>query len=247
MILITSSSAAERSALAGLCSSRGWITAEYADIRGSLRAMERATPKVIVTRHKLPDGFSDDLIQRARQAGHAPGTRVVILAPATLQANAEARQILLGADCVLRDPIRTEVLCAYLERLQGLAAANVPAAQGAARRPLILARATLDPAERRLSFQGRSVRLTPREVSLGEALLRHRGMVVPYETLFLEVLERKYSGDTSNLRVLLGKLATSFAKLGLDLRRWVEVIPKAGHKLRLQPTGRVQPHRARRA
>lgn len=235
MILIVTSSAAERSALAALCASRGWITSEHSEVRSSLRALERITPRVIITRLKLVDGFSDDLIQRTRQAHPANRSQVVVLSTANLPADAEARQILLGATCVLRDPIRSEVLCAYLERLQGLAAPQPSRARRPSRRPLVIARASLDPAERLLSFGGRRIRLTPREVSLCEALLRQRGSVVSYETLFLEVLERRHPGDTSNLRVLLGKLASSFGRLGIDLRRWVEVIPKAGQKLRVSP------------
>lgn len=239
----------ERAALAALCASRGWICSEQNEVRGSLRAMERVAPSVILTRHRLSDGFSDDLMRQARRTGTRRPARILVFAPATLPAQAEARQISLGADAVLRDPIRSEVLCAYLERFLGLAELSGTQSRAGCRRRLPIARASLDPNERLLRFRGRSIRLTPRESSLCEALVRNRGQLAPYETLFLEVLDRKFTGDTSNLRVLLGKLAHSFARLGIDLRRWVDVIPKAGHKLLAHPhpTGRPPAPRRQRS
>jgi DNA-binding response OmpR family regulator len=243
VILIAVSSADERSALAALSASRGWITSEHADLHSSRRAMERAAPRVIITRLKLIDGFSDDLLRHVRQGPETRRIRALVLAPASLTPEAEARQVLLGADCVLRDPIRSEVLCAYLERFLTSSRSPASRAHTTGHRLLNFAGATLDPSERMLTFRRKSIRLTPREASLCEALVRNRSQLVSYENLFLDVLDRKFSGDTSNLRVLLAKLAHSFARLGFDLRRWIEVIPKAGQKLLAHPRPSPQPAR----
>ena len=76
-----------------------------------------------------------------------------------------------------------------------------------------------------------AVKAMRRIATAAEALATRTGEVATYETLYAEVLERRFRGDTSNLRVLLGKLAASCAAIGADLRAWVEVIPKSGYRL----------------
>ena len=56
--------------------------------------------------------------------------------------------------------------------------------------------------------------------------------MVSYETLYDKILHRSFGGDTSNMRVLLGSLAASAARIGLTVRSWVEVIPKSGYRYR---------------
>jgi DNA-binding winged helix-turn-helix (wHTH) protein len=74
------------------------------------------------------------------------------------------------------------------------------------------------------------VSLTPREVLLVEVLAGSKGQIVTYETLYSEVLGRRFRGDTSNMRVLLGKLGSSIRPLGLTLQHHVDVIPKTGYR-----------------
>ena len=78
----------------------------------------------------------------------------------------------------------------------------------------------------------RTARLTPREVELVECLVATEGEIATYETLFSEILNRPFQGDTSNMRVLLGKLTDSAAGIGLAVRDWVDVIPKLGYRYR---------------
>jgi hypothetical protein len=55
--------------------------------------------------------------------------------------------------------------------------------------------------------------------------------------LYSEILGRRFAGETSNMRVLLGKLGKTTAKVGLDVRQWVEVIPKLGYRYRSGASG----------
>ena len=102
----------------------------------------------------------------------------------------------------------------------------------AARSPVRLAFAggELRPDDRTLRRGRRTLSLTPREAGLAEALAARPGEVVSYETLYGEILGRRFRGETSNLRVLLGKLAATCRRGGIALRGWVEVIPKAGYR-----------------
>lgn len=237
MILVLSSAARERSALVTLAESAGWVTTEAGGLREARRMLARQTPRVIVARHQLVDGFADHLVREI--GADTPGRpRLIILASPGIAATEEARQVSLGADCVLRDPVRSEVLLAYLARYLRRAGADRAPSTRASRR-LAFAGGELRPADRTLRLGGRTRTLTPREAALAEALAMRPGEVVTYEMLYGEVLDRRYRGDTSNLRVLLGKLAASCGALGGDLRAWIEVIPKTGY--RLHPRRRLRP------
>ena len=232
-----SSAGRERSALVTLSESAGWVATEAGGLREARRLLARQSPRVILARHQLSDGFADHLL---REIGpETPGRpRLIILASPGLAAAEEARQISLGADCVLRDPVRSEVLLAYLARYLRRKEQDRSAS---ARAPSVLAFAggELRPEDRTLRLRRATRTLTPREAALAEVLAARPGEVVTYETLYGEVLGRRSRGDTSNLRVLLGKLAASCGELGGELRAWVEVIPKAGY--RLHPRRRPRP------
>ena len=230
MILVLSSTPRERAALIALAESAGWMVAGADSLREARRILRRQEVRTVVARHTLVDGYADHLAREFATADRGRPSRLIMLASPGMPATEEARQVTLGADCVLRDPVRSEVLLAYLARyLRRDESERGPAA----RRPnrLVFAGGELTPDDRTLRLGGRLRTLTPREAGLAEALATRPGEVATYETLYAEVLERRFRGDTSNLRVLLGKLAASCAAIGADLRAWVEVIPKSGYRL----------------
>jgi DNA-binding response OmpR family regulator len=144
----------------------------------------------------------------------------------------------------LRDPIRTEVLVAYISRYLSQPATSVLGGNAPSTPTLQFAGATLHLTDRTLRNAHGGVVLTPREVELVELLVRCEGRVVSYDMLYSEILERRFRGDTSNLRVLLGKLATTTRPLGLAARDWIEVIPKSGYRYHPRtPKGDVFPGR----
>lgn len=239
MILIVSSSARERSALLALCESAGWVAAPAESLRAARRHLLRHEARVVVARHALDDGHADHLLSGPEGNARGTAARLIVLAGAALPATEEARLVLLGADCVLRDPVRTEVLLAHLSRLlRRDAGKGRPGPRSTAR--LRFAGAELRPDDRTLRHGSRTLTLTPREAELAEVLSARPGEVVTYDTLYAEILGRRFRGDTSNLRVLLGKLTATCRPLGIEVRDWVEVIPKAGyrHHARPQPGGR---------
>jgi DNA-binding winged helix-turn-helix (wHTH) protein len=92
--------------------------------------------------------------------------------------------------------------------------------------------AVFNPVDRTVRIDGQTICLTPREARLIEFLAESPGTVVTYETLYIEILGRTFGGDTSNMRVLLGKLAGSLKQVGISVRACVDVIPKAGYRYR---------------
>jgi DNA-binding response OmpR family regulator len=226
MIAIISSDSRERTAFQNLCATRGFDVGTNDTIQSFRRSLEAARPRVVVTRFKLTDGYSDDVLSALRTAALAP--KVIVLVAAN--SPQEARQIALGADCVLRDPIRPDVLLEYISKYRVREPGSKSTHNTA--NVLTIAGATLEPAERRLSFDGGTVSLTPREVSLARRLAASPGEILSYDDLFDDVLGRPFRGDTSNMRVLLGKLCGTAATIGLDLRACIEVIPKTGYRYR---------------
>lgn len=190
-----------------------------------------------LTRLRLNDGYSDDLISGLKQNNHGPVTRVVVLLPSETLPSVEARQIRLGADCTLRDPVRTEVLLEYLAKFRSRRhAAGASATPPKTSFPFAGTR--VDRVDRQIVHGKRITRLTPREIDLAEALVAAEGQVASYHDLFSEILGRRFRGETSNLRVLLGLLDASTQRVGVKLRDWVEVIPKLGYRYRSTTSAR---------
>lgn len=230
-----SSSTRERAALLSLCESAGWVASGADTLRTARRALIRLEPRVIISRHVIEDGHADHLLRDFATGARGVAPRLVVLGGPAMPASEEARQVTLGADCVLRDPVRTDVLLAhlsrYLRRNPGTPRATAP---GQAR--MAFAGGELRPDDRTLRRGRRKLTLTPREAELAEALASRPEAVVTYEILYAEILGRRFRGETSNLRVLLGKLAGTCRTIGIELRDWVEVIPKSGY--RYHPVGR---------
>jgi len=229
LIAIVSDSTPERIAFVSLCESRGWVYIECSSVHAFKQFLRRTRPTVILTRDQFTDGFSDHIIAAVNSGGFASTTKTIVLAGAGMTPAAEARQIALGADCVQRDPVRSEVVVAYIAKYLGSPRQTTSSVGPPGPTELEFAGVPFDPIERNLGLGQQKITLTPREAALVDVLIHHQGRLVSYETLFSEVLERRFNADTSNMRVLLGKLNTSTQLIGIDARDWVQVVPKTGY------------------
>ena len=116
MIVIISSSAHERVAFAALCESRRWACLECDSVHAVRKALQQFRPHVVLTRHQLNDGYSDDVVAILAAAALLPAVKIIVLLGPGASPAQVARQVALGADAVLRDPVRTEVLVEYLAK-----------------------------------------------------------------------------------------------------------------------------------
>lgn len=226
MILIVSSSHREAALLAALCEQRAWPCEACTSISAAVRLAERNDPRVVVVRQRLSDGYSDDILASLKRLEASSTTRVIVMVPADCSIQQEARQVKLGADSVFRDPVRLEVLFEYLARYR---TESTPVTAQAAPPSYEFARVEVFPHEHRLVCAGKSIHVAPQEIGLLRLLSRSAGKVTPYPLLYSELFNQRFAGDTANCRVLLGKITTSFRRLGIDLRRHIEVIPKSGY------------------
>ncbi len=216
--------------MASLCESNGWPTIECQSVRSALRSLQRHQPRVVVTRHRLEDGYSDDIIAALATREQRLVTRLIVLLDAGVPSAVEVRQVGLGADCVLRNPIRTDVLIAYVRKYLTAAPASRTATARAGEVFIDFCGGTFAPMTRTLKYGGDLLSVTPRESVLIELLAQDPGTVASYERMYSEILGRRFRGDTSNMRVLLGKLAASCRTIGMAIRPQIQVIPKTGYR-----------------
>jgi DNA-binding response OmpR family regulator len=230
MIAIISSNTRERAAFAALCESNGWPAFECGSVRKLGRLLPQMRPDVIVMRRKLGDGYSEDVFALLEKVGLRDFTRVIVMVEAGTPSAHEARQVELGADVVHRDPIRADVVSSYIARFRTATSRGSQRAVDRRSESLPFAGANVDVVKRTLNHSGKTVGLTNREVELIQFLFEAGGNVVTYDMLYSEILGRRFRGDTSNMRVLLGKLSASFRAVGIGFRPCIEVIPKTGYR-----------------
>ena len=233
MIYIVSSIAREADILAALCEQRAWPSQACRRVADFVTAADKAPPHAVIVRQRLEDGYSDDVLAHLGTRETPRNIPVIVLASADCPVKMETRQIALGADHVFRDPVRIEVLLEVLNRRRSRSSATraLPAAAPSYK----FAGAEVFPHEHRLTRRDRTVRTTPKVIEFVQILHRHADQVVPYTTLYHELFARRFSGDTSNCRVLLAKADAAFKRLGVHLRRHIEVIPKSGYLYRPRP------------
>ncbi|PTY01078.1 winged helix-turn-helix domain-containing protein [Opitutus sp. ER46] len=231
MIAIVSSNPAERLALSSLCESRSWPHLECESVRAFRALLGHTLPRVVLVRNRLEDGYSDDVFAALKSAGLLPSTKTIVLLAAGTSSAQEARQVALGADCVHRDPARADVLVEYLDRYRAAPGTDRQAElPRAVTRTFPFASAVVRPSTRTIECDGRKTTLTPRELAFAELLSERHDDVVSYHAMYSELLGRRFAGDTSNMRVLLGKLGQSLERIDLNVRDWIEVIPKTGYR-----------------
>lgn len=199
-------------------------------IRSFAGMVLREVPRLIIVRQRLEDGYSDDVLRIIAEFQVRLRTRVIVLLPANAAPASLVRQIELGADCVQRDPVRSDVLLAYVGRYLREVNGGGASEPGNQPRTTKFADATWRADERSLTLRSKKIVLTSREAMLVELLVRSKGEVVSYETLYSEIIGRSFDGDTSNMRVLLGRLGASLGAVGCSLRDWIEVLPKNGYR-----------------
>jgi two-component system, OmpR family, response regulator len=105
----------------------------------------------------------------------------------------------LGADDYLIKPFSFVVLIARLRAL---------VRRGAPERPAVLTAGDLelDPARHRVTRSGEELALTPREYSLLEFLMRHRGVAVSKSEIVRSVWDTNFDGDDNIVEVYIGYL-----------------------------------------
>ncbi len=192
------------------------------DGASGLEAMARDRPDVLILDLGLPDMDGTEVIRGVRGWTSTP----IIVLSAWGQESQKVAALDAGADDYVTKPFGMDELLARLR-------AAVRRASPAPDEPVVAAGDfTVDLAAKRVTRDGRDVRLTPTEWQLLEVLVRNSGRLVSQRQLLHEVWGAGYETEGNYLRVFVAQLRR---KLESDPSRPRYLLTEAGMGYRFQP------------
>ena len=165
-----------------------------ADGRSALQAVREDRPDVVVLDLGLPDVTGVEVLRQLRGWSTVP----VVVLSARAESTEKVQALDLGADDYVTKPFGMEELLARIRAAARRAGSDVPVLEAG---DLVI-----DLPARRVTRDGRVVRLTPTEWGLLEMLVRVPGRLVTQRELLHEVWGPSYGTETNYLRVYVGGL-----------------------------------------
>jgi two-component system, OmpR family, KDP operon response regulator KdpE len=187
----------------------------------ALAALAARPPDAMVLDLVLPDGRGIDVCEEVRRWSRLP---ILVLSAVGDEAE-KVRALDAGADDYVTKPFGTDELLARLRAVlrRSTEIAGTPRVE--------IGELTIDLQDRRVTFAGRDVHLTPIEFDLLRVLAQHRGRLVTHRQLLREVWGPEYGAETHYLRVHVAHIR---AKLEPDPARPRSLVtePGVGYRLR---------------
>jgi len=175
---------------------------------------------ILVLDRRLPDGDGLEVCRRARERGFRQS---ILMLTAMDHAEAELEGFAEGADDYLGKPFDLEVLAA---RARALLRRN----QVRAPRELKAGDLRLDPG-RRLAWRGEEqLKLTSREFTIMELLMRSPGAVISREEILEQAWGEREEPMSNTIDVLVGRLRRKLDRRGRPSR--IETLRGMGYRLR---------------
>lgn len=200
---------------------RGYEIVCAHDGREALRMFDENVFQMIILDLMMPglDGF--EVCRAIREQADVP----ILVLSALGQEKDIVRALDLGADDYLTKPFGVSELLARVRAVLRRRAAGAPSLQP----PLGVDGLTIHFAERRVTVEGRVVRLTPTEFNLLAYLASHRGCVLTHRALLQAVWGPEYGEETDYLwtyvRRLRGKLESD-----PNAPRYLHTEPAVGYR-----------------
>ncbi|WP_454698191.1 response regulator [Arthrobacter humicola] len=186
---------------------------------------EKNHPDLIVLDLGLPDINGVDVITRIRRSSSTP----IIVLSARHGSVDKVRALDAGADDYVTKPFGLDELLARLrvaERRLGTSDA------GAQDVTIDVGDFAVDLANRKVTRDGATVRLTPREWAILELLVRNPGRLITQQQMLAKIWGPGYEGETHYLRVYMGQLRR---KLEAHPARPSHLLTEAGMGYRFEP------------
>jgi two-component system KDP operon response regulator KdpE len=187
----------------------------------ALRLIATSAPDVIVLDLGLPDMDGKDVLIEARKFSKCP----IIILSARDQETEKIAALDLGADEYVEKPFAIgEFLARLRAALRHSAPDHAPAPRYEAEGVVV------DLDKRRVTRDGQSLKLTPKEFDLLTVLVRHAGRVVTHRQILAAVWGPAHADDTQYLRVFVGQLRAKIEP-NPDLPRLILTEPGIGYRL----------------
>ena len=200
----------------------GYAVETAADGGTALRAASHRPPDLMVLDLGLPDLDGAEVLRELRRWSSLP----VLVLSARHGSSDKVDALDAGADDYITKPFGLDELLARLRALLR----RVPEPESA---PTVAASSfTVDLAQRRVSRDGDTVRLTPTEWNILELLVRNAGKLVSQQQLLTQVWGQAYAKETQYLRVYLAQLRR---KLEQDPAKPRHLHTEAGMGYRFDP------------
>jgi DNA-binding response OmpR family regulator len=194
------------------------------DEAGSVEAAEELLDlheyDLLVLDRRLPDGDGLDVCRRARERGFRNS---ILMLTAMDQPEDEVEGLSLGADDYLGKPFEPDVLTARARALLRRNAGRAPA-------ELTSGDLRLDPGRRIASRSGETLRLTAREFTILELLMRVPGAVVSREEILEQAWGEREEPMSNTIDVLVGRLRKKLDRPKQPSR--IETVRGMGYRLR---------------
>jgi two-component system, OmpR family, copper resistance phosphate regulon response regulator CusR len=175
---------------------------------------------ILVLDRRLPDGDGLDVCRRARERGFRQS---ILMLTAMDHAEAEIEGLASGADDYLGKPFDLEVLAARARALLRRNETRAP-------KELVSGDLRLDPT-RRLAWRGREeLKLTSREFTILELLLRSPGAIVSREEILEQAWGEREEPMSNTIDVLVGRLRRKIDRKGKPSR--IETLRGMGYRLK---------------
>ena len=194
------------------------------DEAGSMEAAEELLDlheyDLLVLDRRLPDGDGLEVCRRARERGFRNS---ILMLTAMDQPEDEVEGLSVGADDYLGKPFEPDVLTARARALLRRNAGRAPA-------ELTAGDLRLDPGRRVASRAGEPLKLTAREFTILELLMRVPGGVVSREEILEQAWGEREEPMSNTIDVLVGRLRRKLDRPKQPSR--IETVRGMGYRLR---------------
>jgi two-component system KDP operon response regulator KdpE len=199
----------------------GYAVEAAATKAGALASLSTRPPEALVLDLVLPDGDGVAVCRDVRRWSHLP----ILVLSAVGDEREKVRALDAGADDYVTKPFGTEEL---LARLRAILRRSPDAGQA---RTVQVDQLIIDLEDRRVSYDGKEVHLTPIEFDLLRVLAQHPGRLVTQRQLLQEVWGPQYVEESHYLRVHIAHIR---AKIEPDPSRphYIVTDPGVGYRLR---------------